>query len=781
MHIVASAIFGFAPTPPPSGQMSLEVGLGEREAKNGCASPPVNRGKKNLMAERRQRKKLNDRLYMLRSMVPKISKVMELVSKGDKVGNRGDKNKDEKLDGDGRGGSAGSCVQGLNAIVLWFLRRDPTAMPSVAAISIQSSLEDPFEDDRLTFLMPKTFEGFVKQDSLDPFNIEAHTILRQEALKNANKDTEQANAILTSIASLVTKENHSHLTSFCIAGSMEEMTQQPELGKENILPNENCSNWRARREGTGRTSTRRPFSINSSSFGSNLNVQRDPKSLQDVGEFWAAAQRWENGDALFRKMKGEKSPDSHCSQQSLKTRVRRQGTGRRTTSKNFDVKLAEKHIPLDEEKLEEEDEEYPLSTFTNSQQQGGEILTETGNIEINKDALCKEPESRGGYLCKTVNEKLQSENGSQLNGIGQSAMQTDDQSSMAHGGEIDDCHPSVVRAKETFSALEAEETVNMPPKNLLSYFQNSTGRALHLLLQDCKKLDTENMVPVSRFGHGSYDMGLSYAEDLYCDRPNALPQSQTESSNTIYSHSFCADEANAILKMQQLQMKSHLEDASRTPPENLQQKATKACSPLTSPTPPSKIYAALKSRRKRKSAVQTMLEDTHKPSVKNKDEETEKIHTSTHTHSSNSHSISNPIKQREDGGIRRLSFDSVSQSPMHDGVNSKEGLNDVLDVGLANSSSPCKQCTEDEASGSAVEIVGNDPIDIVLGHKKTTPASSTELHKCNTDVSESPPKDILSSASPRQVEESPATLHEKNAKKVGDLFSSECLFSLLVL
>jgi len=47
---------------------STVTGLDQKGKKKGMPA-------KNLMAERRRRKKLNDRLYMLRSVVPKISKV----------------------------------------------------------------------------------------------------------------------------------------------------------------------------------------------------------------------------------------------------------------------------------------------------------------------------------------------------------------------------------------------------------------------------------------------------------------------------------------------------------------------------------------------------------------------------------------------------------------------------------------------------------------------------------------------------------------------------------
>lgn len=51
---------------------SVQIGGGSRGKKKGMPA-------KNLMAERRRRKKLNDRLYMLRSVVPKISKVNKLL------------------------------------------------------------------------------------------------------------------------------------------------------------------------------------------------------------------------------------------------------------------------------------------------------------------------------------------------------------------------------------------------------------------------------------------------------------------------------------------------------------------------------------------------------------------------------------------------------------------------------------------------------------------------------------------------------------------------------
>ncbi|CAL5040808.1 unnamed protein product [Urochloa decumbens] len=76
------------------GVCKVEPGLAEGSGKFGGAAPPAPASKKkrvegmpskNLMAERRRRKRLNDRLSMLRSVVPKISKMDRTSILGDTI------------------------------------------------------------------------------------------------------------------------------------------------------------------------------------------------------------------------------------------------------------------------------------------------------------------------------------------------------------------------------------------------------------------------------------------------------------------------------------------------------------------------------------------------------------------------------------------------------------------------------------------------------------------------------------------------------------------------
>jgi hypothetical protein len=256
----------------------------------------------------------------------------------------------------------------------------------------------------------------------------------------------------------------------------------------------------------------------------------------------------------------------------------------------------------------------------------------------------------------------------------------------------------VLKNAGPISTFETEETVNMPPKNLFSSFDNSTGSALERLLNDYMKADSEDIQkgPFSRSGLGNYETEKPYPKDVQFDTLNMLPQSQTESSNTINSQALSVDEVRTLLQLGQLPKK--FSGSDRTPPPML----TKAGSPLMSPTPPSRISAALRSRRKGSSGDKGAFEDGSITSFKNRDEEAPKDATSSPSPHLTTLALSNLSKQGGSGGVRRLSFGGVSQSPDLAEVNSKEGVNDVTAMDLVNSASPSKQFGEDDKASISV-------------------------------------------------------------------------------
>ncbi|GLJ31750.1 hypothetical protein SUGI_0638640 [Cryptomeria japonica] len=658
-----------------------------------------------------------------------------------------------------------------------------------------SSLQDLFEQATLFTLMPNSFKGLLAQKSTDPLNAEQdlHHILSQEALKMTAKDAEQANTILANIPGLNISGTNVDTQIFCESESEqpdynEGMAQKPESFKENIDPNEPFPHSRIRREGTGRVSSRRPFTLNSSSFGSDINVQKDPRTLEDVYEFFSAAERQETAAAIIRKLRGENSPVAFCSQQSLKRRVRRQGTGRRKISKNFDWKLlgnTEKYMQLDDEELEVEEEEDPRSSFMSKAEQAFEMLIETDDRTTNKDV--------------------------QLDSNSQNCKQAHDQHSMANGSHIDGLQPNPVQEKETHCASETEETVNMPPKTSLS-FGNSTRNALDQLLKDYMKQDPDQTksMSFSRSRHEINDIEMPYAIALDCDTKYAFQQSQTESSNTIYSEALFTDEGKTSMQLQQFPKGFQMEVSDRTPHDNACQKPTENSTPLTSPTPPSKISAAFLLHGKLKSGIGVKIGEACKPSIEKRDEEAAKVHSSLHIsrslhNSSPSHSSSpshnsrrlhisspphssrrfntsspshisrkltlkSPLKKGESSGVRRLSFDSSSKSTKQDdkedGFDNGESLNVDKVMDIAN---PSKDSENDKHfPHGEMETTDVDVSNLTaMSPQKSTPVMGTEVQDFNVLVPEYTEKDALGSASGKQIEEAPVALRKKNVKKSG--------------